>query len=424
MKHLTYPALGESCYTAALPSGLQLRVVPKPGFARKYAFLAVNVGSTDTTFVLDGKRHCVPDGIAHYLEHKMFDLPGQDAMELFAQYGGNPNAFTSYGMTAYYFSCTERFEDNLRLLLRMVTIPYFTQESVEKERGIIAQEIRMYEDSAQSRVGEDLVAALFRSHPVRVPIAGTVESIAEITPELLTACHRAFYRADHMMLCVVGDVDAELVRTIAEEGVPAAEGAPVQRDYGEAETMLPVRTRSERRMSVSMPTFSLGYKCAPPKRGMDVMRREIIGDLAGEILAGESSPLYERLYAQGLIDSGFSVGYESVKDACLLTAEGDSSDPEAVAAAIAAEAEHLAKDGFDRALFDRLKKSAMGRRMRGLDSFESICYRICAYYFEGVEYFDFPAAYAAVTPEDVAQFLNETLRPERACLATVLPKEE
>lgn len=424
MKRQDYPNLGESCYSAVLPSGLQLRIVPKSGFARKYAFLAVNFGSVDTAFVTDGKRQRVPDGIAHYLEHKMFDLPEQDAMTLFAQYGGSPNAFTSYGMTAYYFSCTERFEDNLRLLLQMVTTPYFTPESVEKERGIIAQEIRMYEDSAQSRVGEDLFAALFRSHPIRVPIAGTVESIAEITPELLQMCHRAFYRPDNMMLCVVGDVDAETVRAIAEAEVASADGALAQRDYGEAETMLPVQRRIRRSMSVSMPTFALGYKCEPPKAGMDTMRREIIGDLAGEILAGESSPLYERLYEQGLIDAGFSAGYESVKDACLFTAEGDSRDPEAVAAAIAEEAERIRAEGFDRALFERLRKSALGRRMRDLDSFESICYRICAYYFEGVEYFSFPEAYATVTPEDVAQFLTQTLQSERASLATVLPKEE
>ena len=425
MKHQEFPGLGESCFSAALPSGLQLRVVPKRGFARKYAFLAVNFGSVDTAFVLNGEKHRVPDGIAHYLEHKMFDLPGQDATELFAEYGGSPNAFTSYGMTAYYFSCTERFEDNLRLLLRMVTTPYFTPESVEKERGIIAEEIRMYEDSAQSRVGEDLFAALFAQHPIRVPIAGTVESIAAITPELLTACHRAFYRPDNMILCVAGDVDAEAVRAVAEDEIAApVEGALAQRDYGAAETMLPVRQRSERRMSVSMPTFALGYKCAPPAPGMDTMRREIIGDLAGEILVGESSPLYERLYEQGLIDADFSAGYESVKDACLFSAEGDSRDPETVAAAIAEQAARIRAEGFDRALFERLKKSALGRRMRDLDSFESICYRICAYSFEGVEYFRFPEAYAAVTPEDVAQFLAETLLPERACLTTVIPKEE
>lgn len=424
MKHLEYPNLGESCFQAVLPSGLQLRVVPKRGFARKYAFLAVNSGAIDTAFVLNGRHQRVPDGIAHYLEHKMFDLPEQDAMSLFAQYGASPNAFTSYGMTAYYFACTERFEDNLRLLLRMVTTPYFTQESVDKERGIIAQEIRMYEDSAHSRVGEDLFSALFRSHPIRVPIAGTVESIAEITPQLLEDCHRAFYRPDNMILCVVGDVEAETVRSIAEAGTAAAEGQLAQRDYGAAETMLPCRSRSERRMSVSMPTFALGYKCAPPQRGMEAMCREVIGDLAAELLAGESSPLYERLYAEGLIDADFSAGYESVKDACLLTAEGDSRDPEAVAAAIAQEAERIRAEGFDRAAFERLKKSALGRRMRDLDSFESICYRICAYYFGGAEYFDFPAAYAAVTAEDVAEFLTQTMQPERACLATVLPKED
>ena len=298
--------------------------MPKPGFARRYAFLGVDFGSIDTAFTRNGRKLRMPDGIAHYLEHKMFDLPDGNAMNLFAAHGGSPNAFTSYSMTAYYFDCTENFEENLKILLRMVTTPYFTEESVEKERGIIGQEIRMYEDSAESQVYEDLFRCMFREHPVRVPIAGTVQSVGEITAQSLYDCHAAFYRPANMILCVAGDVDPERVAAIAEELVPPETGALPERDYGAPEQMQCPCPRKERVMEVSMPTFALGFKCPPPEPGFEAMRREIIGDIAAEILTGESSPLYQRLYEAGLIDAGFSAGYESVKEACLLSASGDS----------------------------------------------------------------------------------------------------
>ena len=172
-----------------------------------------------------------------------------------------------------------------------------------------------------------------------------------------------------------------------------------------------------------MPTFAFGFKCAPPAPDA-LMHREVLGDLAAEILAGESSELYQRLYERGLIDAGFSVGYESVKDACLLSASGDSTDPEAVQRALLSEAAHIAKNGVDPAQFARLVKSALGRRTRDLDSFESICYLMGgSYYFDGVDYLRFPEVYASVTPEDVRRFLAETVQPERAALAVVRPKE-
>lgn len=417
----SYPAIGERCLEETLQNGLRLRVVPKAGFARKYAFLAVDFGSIDTHFSLAGKPYVMPDGIAHYLEHKLFELPQGDATARFAELGGSPNAFTSYSMTAYYFSCTEHFDENLRLLLDMAFTPWFPEESVQRERGIIAQEIKMYEDSADSRVSEDMMAALFSHHPVRVPIAGSVESIASITGEKLMDCYRAFYRPDNMMLCVVGDVDADAVRAMAAT-VPAAQGPAPVRSYGAPEALLPCSSKTCRRMAVSMPTFSIGFACPPPEG--DPMLREIVADLAAEILAGESSPLYQRLYEAGLIDSAFGAGYESIRDACLLSVTGDSEDPEAVLAAILEEAARISAEGFDPAQLQRLKKSALGRRLRELDSFETICYHSCAWCFEGVDYFSFPAVYEKVTPEAVAQFIRHNITPERAVLSVVCPESE
>ncbi len=422
MNYVAFPRIGEGYFEARLPNGMLIRVVPKRGFAQKYAFVGVDFGSIDTAFTLDGRGCRVPDGIAHYLEHKMFDLPDGNAMDGFARTGANCNAFTSYSMTAYYFSCTESFEENLSLLLRMVTTPCFTAESVEKERGIIAQEIRMYEDSPETQVSENLFAALYAEHPVRKPIAGTVESIGTITPELLYDCFRAFYRPSNMLLCVVGDVDAEKVAELAAAVTGGEMQTPPRRDYGKKEAMMPAQASVSRTMEVSMPTFAIGFKCEPAETGLEAMRREIIGDLAAEILVGESSALYQRLYEDGLIDAGFSAGYESVKDACQLSASGDSDEPEQVLEAILQEAERIRQEGFEEELFRRLKKSSLGRRTRDLDSFESICYRICAYHFDGADYFRFPEAYASVTPADVSDFLVRTVCRERAVLSVVHPK--
>ena len=424
MKRLEYPALGETVFAGRLPCGLELRVVQKRGFARVNAFLAVDFGSIDTDFTFEGARRRVPDGIAHYLEHKMFDLPEGNAGNRFSESGAYSNAFTSYGMTAYYFSCTEETEQNLRLLLRMVLTPYFTAESVEKERGIIEQEIRMYEDSADSRAGEELNRCLYASHPLRVPIAGTVESIAAITPELLTLCHRAFYQPANMMLCVVGDVDPERIAAIVADCVPQTEAALPVRHYGGGETLLPVTRERLLRMEVSMPTFSAGFKCPPPERTGDPMRQEVLCELASELLCGESSPLYARLYEANLIDSDFSAGYESTRHAALFSASGDSRDPRAVLDALLAEAQRIAREGVDRTRFERLKKSSIGRRTRDLDGFDSISYRICAYHFDGADYLTFPRAYERVTPEEIQDFLAQTVVPERAALCIVEPRRD
>jgi len=417
-----YPHLGETVYERTLSNGLLSRVIKKPGFAKTYAFLAVNYGSMDTTFTWNGRSVSSPQGVAHYLEHKMFDMPDKNVMQLFSQYGGSPNAFTSYDITAYYVECTDHFRENFELLLSYVSTPYFTQESVEKERGIIAQEIRMYEDSADSRVYEKLFEIMYASHPIRNNIAGTVESIREISAETLYDCYHAFYVPENMMLCVVGDVEPEQVFEMAEQILPAVKSGAVQRDFGKPEQMQPERAMETCRMEVSMPMFALGFKTEPAAFGVDSMVQEVVGDLAAEILMGESSPLYTELYEENLIDSGFSCGYEGLKGASVLTASGDSQNPELVLERILQEAERIQRAGIDEALFLRLKKSALGRRMRDLDGFESICYRTCAYHFEGVDYFSFPEVFRAVSQEQVSQFLARTVCRERAAISLILPK--
>lgn len=416
--------LDERVFQTVLPNGLPVFVVPKPGFSKKSAYLCVNYGSIDTCFSLGAPARLLrsPDGTAHYLEHKMFDLPGRDVMAEFSGLGANPNAFTSYAMTAYYFSCTDHFDRCLELLLQFVSTPYFTEESVEKERGIISQEIRMYEDSADSRVYEDLFAALYRTHPVRVPIAGSTESIAAITPASLLEAYRAFYQPGNMVLSVVGDVDPESVAALAQRVLPASSGSAPLRDYGPAETPDADRAEFHRTMDVAMPTFQLGFKCTPAPKGPQSARQQLVGDLAAEALMGESSDLYLRLYRQGLIDSSFACGFEALPGAALLSCGGDSLQPEAVRDAICQEARRLVREGIPEPLFRRLVRSALGRRIRALDSFHSTCFRLCASYFEGADFWDFSRLYATITKEETEAFLQQAIRENNRSLCVVLPR--
>ena len=418
-----FAQLGEHYFEEQLSNGLLVRVIEKPGFAKRYAFIATDYGSIDAAFLLDGKKYTTPQGVAHYLEHKMFDLPEGNAMQAFSKYAGANNAFTSYTMTAYYVECTEHLEENLAILLRMVTTGYFTEESVEKERGIIAQEIRMYDDSAESAVMENLFRLMYQNHPVRNAIAGTVESIRDITADTLKLCHDTFYDPSNLILCVIGDVDAKAVIEQAKRQTPEGKKPCVVRCYGAPEPEAVKTRRTETQMEISMPAFAIGFRCPDAGRGMEAMRTEFIGDLAGEILIGESSPLYQKLYDENVIDADFSVGYERMKGMALLALTGDSTDVDRILREVLQEAGRVNKTGVDHALLARLKKSALGRRLRDLDGFEGTCYRMCAYYFDGAEYLDYPDAFSSVTAQDVEQFIRENVKKDRAFVSVILPRD-
>ncbi|MGM9604956.1 MAG: EF-P 5-aminopentanol modification-associated protein YfmH [Faecousia sp.] len=422
MTEFQYPELDEQLYQEVLPGGLTVAVVPRKGFARSIAYFVTDFGSIHTDFRLEGVNYTTPAGVAHYLEHKMFELPGnRDVAAEFAALGASVNAFTSYDMTAYYFSCTQAFGDCLRLLLEFVSTPYFTQESVDRERGIIDQEIGMNLDAPDSVIFDRLMAILYENHPIRVPILGTGESIREITPEILELCHRAFYHPGNMLLCVIGDVDPEAVKRIALEVL----GTQV-RPMGEKcthwpEAMTPVEAETVCAMEVAMPTFSLAFKCEPIGLGSEAIRREMVADLAAEALFGESSELYLQLYEQGLIDSSFGGGFETVQGCAMLCASGDSDDPRAVRDAILAQAEKLVEEGIGQEEFLRLKRSALGRRIRGLDSLDGTCFRICAYHFSDFDYFRFPEVYRGIEKQEILEFLARVVRRERCAISIINP---
>ena len=416
-----YPQLDEQVYRKQLENGLTLMVVPRKGFQKKLVYFATDYGSIHTHYVLNGKTMEAPAGVAHYLEHKLFDMPRGEVTAEFAALGANPNAFTSYDMTAYYFSCTDNFESCLRLLLEFVSTPYFTEESVAKEQGIIGQEIDMTADSPDTRVFENLVKAMYPSHPIHTPILGTRDTIAQITPQILTDCHRAFYDTSNMILCVVGDVDAMEVENIATEMLGNEKQAPGEKRQSWQETMTCPTPEISDQMEVAMPMFQLAFKCEPIGKGEEAVRREIIGDLAAEALFGESSALYLQMYEDGLIDSSFGGGFETIDGMAMLTASGDSDDPCAVRDAILRRAESLMSSGIAEKDFLRMKRSALGRRIRDLDSFDSTCFRLCAYHFSGFDYFDFPKVFQSITVSEILAFIQQVVTGQRCCLSVITP---
>ena len=424
MELTNYPQLGEKVYREVLSNGLTVAVVPRPGFTKKLCYFVTDFGAIHTDFTLDGKHWSVPAGIAHYLEHKMFDLPGRDVSAEFAALGAIPNAFTGYDVTAYYFSCTENFRECLDLLLEFVSTPYFTQETVQKEQGIIGQEIDMNRDNPDTQIFEMLMENMYDRHPIRIPILGRRETIAKITPENLTACHNAFYRPDNMLLCVVGDVDPEEVKAIAEKRLGNGDYPPVERVRRWEEALTCATAYEEKTMDVAMPMFHLGFKCESWEPGEEATRRELTAELAAEALFGESSPLYQQLYEAGLIDTSFGGGFETIDGMALFTASGDSNNPKAVTEAILARADQIVREGLDEADFLRMKRSALGRRIRSLDSFDATCYRICAYHFSGFDYFRFPAVYRDIQATDVYSFLKKSITRDNMSLTVILPKEE
>ena len=424
MEQLQFTQVGETMYHEKLDNGLNVFVFPKSEFQKGYAFFAANYGGMDMRFCLDGEWHNTPAGVAHYLEHKMFDTEEGNALQDLAANGASPNAFTSNAITGYYFDSTEKFEENLRILLSFVSVPWFTQESVDKERGIIGQEIGMIEDDPHWKGFMNLMEAMYKHHPIRVSVAGSVESIAKITPETLYACHKAFYNPANMVLCVAGPVDPEHICEVAREILPKQAGPIAAKDYGEKEQHQVVRSFIEERMEVSAPIFHLGYKGDALVNGEARLRQELVGHLALEVLLGNSSPLYAKLYREGLINQEFSYGYESDPGCAFLVANGESKDPEAVRQMVAEEAARIGREGVNPGLWERVKKGVYGNKVRGLNSFENLCVGQAQAFFAGHDFLRFAELFGSITKEEAEELIAGWVMEERTALSVVRAKEE
>lgn len=417
-----FPALGEHYFEEKLPNGLTVRVIPRPGFAKKFAFLATDFGSIDMRFFFAGKDCAVPAGVAHYLEHKMFDLPEGNAMEQYAEYGGGNNAFTNYTMTAYYVECTDCFEENLKILLRMVTTPYFTDESVNKERGIIEQEIRMGEDRPGARILRDMLGGLYHRHPVRLDIAGSVSSIAEITAERLYRCYERYYDLRNMVLVVAGRITANEVIDCADRHLPQTAPPPAAPGYFRA--VLPdepdgaATVRTERTMPVSAPLFYLGIK--EPPAPADAM--SAAGDrLIRMLIANNSRPLYGRLMAQGLINHSFGAGYFCGPGFGTWLFGGESNDPDRVAHEILEEIRRLQRDGVTERELEPLRRAWYGNAVSSFEQAGACAEILLDDLIDGLVPFSVLEALTKITPEEITRQLRRRLPTEAHTLSIVRP---
>lgn len=423
MKEIKSEALREKYYEIDHKSGLKIFVMPKENYKSAYAVFGTKYGSIDNRFKRsDSEGYIeVPAGIAHFLEHKLFESDELDAFARYAETGASANAYTSFDKTCYLFQCSDRFDDSLRILLDFVTHPYFTRETVEKEQGIIGQEITMYYDVAGWMSMFNLLRCLYKNHPVRIDIAGTVESISEITDKLLYDCYDTFYNLHNMVLAVVGNIDVNRVIAICDECLKKAKDITVERAFEEEPRGI-VKNYEEYNLAMSMPVFSFGYKekCEAPER----TQQEVIETcILLDIIAGESSPLYSELFGKGLINSSLSkeyfngYGYEAV------IFEGESKDPKAVAETIKKEIARLKKEGIDKNLFETVRRNLYGREIMAYNDIDGVANALADSYFSGHKIFETMDIYKSVTKADIENRLAGMMEEEYSALSVVKSRD-
>lgn len=419
---------GENIYYKKHESGLSIYIMPRKGYSSSYAIFGTKYGSVDSKFIVPGENEVtkVPDGIAHYLEHKMFDQPdGSNVFDKFSKYGGEANAFTSFNMTAYLFSATANFNENLEVLMDYVQSPYFTKESVEKEQGIIGQEIRMYDDNAPWRLFFNFLGLMYNNNPVKLDIAGTVESISKIDHELLYKCYNTFYNLSNMTIMVTGDLDENKVLEVIEKNiksnVPFTE--EIKRIYPDEPENVAGKYK-EQKISVANPLFMAGWKDNDVGySGKKLLKKIIEMEILTEMLFGKGSKLYEDLYKKGLINQSFSCEYSPQKDYGYTAIEGESMDPKKVYDEVSNYIENLRKTGLSEDDFYRIKNVIWGDYIRSYNDIESYAHTFLTMSFLDINYFDYYDEYNKVTFDDISKRFIEQFDNEVSVLSVIYPND-
>lgn len=413
-------SLGEQYTVIHHPSGLDVMVWKMEGFSTTEALFAAKYGSVNTRFKTDrtGDFIDVPEGIAHYLEHKLFENEDTDVFDLYAATGANANAFTSFDETAYTFSTSQNWEQALEILLDFVQKPYFTEENVAKEQGIIGQEIKMCEDSPERRCFFNLLKAMYVNHPVNIEIAGTVESISHITPELLYDCYYTFYNLHNMVLAIAGNVDEDKVVEICDRMLKPNEDIRLETAFpDELETV--AQKKITAKFPVGMPIFSIGFK-SEACGGEDYERKSVITNMLLQLMFGTASPLYKELFDEGLINSQF--GYEEFSGSdsfftCIIS--GESHDPDEVYRRICREIERVKKEGIDKKSFENIRKSKYGRIVRALNNVENCATSMMESYFNGTTVFSGAKVLAELTAEDCEKSFCEIFNCGNSAISVI-----
>ena len=430
---MVYECLNEKIYTEKLENGLQVVIIPKKGGLKKYAAYATHFGSINYKFKTDGESGVitVPDGVAHFLEHKLFEQEdGVNALDKLTKMGANPNAYTSFNHTSYLFECTENFEEVLKALIHFVQNPYLTEENVEKEKGIIGQEIQMYDDDPHWQLFFGLLNSLYGSHAITKDIAGTIESIAEITPETLYHCYNTFYDPSNMILCVCGDVDVdETISIIKSEAKAQKVFSEIDRFYGDEDENIKVK-KTEKKMDVSMPMFMIGFKdlsnIGKLKAGMpdtinETIKYDVSMQILLELITGESTELFEKLYNEGLITKGLAGEFSSEEDYAFSAISGETKNVDEVVRRINNRIKELKENGLNKEEFERIKKMLYGRFVRGFEDVSTIANMFVNDFFRGVNASKYTDVYKTIDQEYVEKVLRNHFDFEKQVLSVILP---
>lgn len=418
---------GEQYTYVKHPTGLDIYIWKMEDYSTTHALFGTKYGSINTKFKTKDEPDfiTVPNGIAHYLEHKLFENEDCDVFSLYAKTGASANAYTSFDKTCYLFSCTDNVYESLEILLSFVQNPYFTEETVRKEQGIIGQEIRMYDDDAGWRVFFNMLQGMYHNHPVKIDIAGTVESIAKINAELLYKCYHTFYNLNNMVLSIAGNVDEDKVLELCGKLLKNNDNPELETAFeDEPETVC--KKEVVQRLEISMPMFNIGFK-AKPENGLDALRAEVETNFVLSMLADESSDFYKKLYDEGLINSSFSSEVFKGDGYFCSIFGGESRDPRLVRDKLIEEIDRCKKEGFDRERFNCVKKAYFGALIRNLNDAEAIATNMINAGMEGLSFFDVIETVAAVSFEDMAKRLEKQFDTENVTISIIEPisgKEE
>lgn len=400
-------------------SGLNILVWEMEGFSTTEALFGTKYGSINTRFkTCDDKEYTVvPEGIAHFLEHKLFENEDCDVFDLYAKTGASANAYTSFDKTCYLFSCSDNYRESLDILLSFVQSPYFTKESVDKEQGIIAQEIKMCNDNPGNRVFYNMLRCLFHNHPVKIDIAGTVESIAQIDAQLLYKCYNTFYNLHNMVLVVAGNVKADEVLEIADRRLEECKDLRLETLF-QSEPDSIVKKEMIDKMSVGLPIFNIGYKSSPCS-GYSRIKAELEAYVATSIMSDPSSSLYKSLMDEELINTTFSTEVFTGDGYFTVIFGGESKNPREVYKRINNEIERIRTDGLNRNIYDNIKKCTYGSSIRELNNPEAVASLMINSYFEDVSPFDTLKVLSEMTYEDVMKCICERIIPDRSAISII-----
>lgn len=421
MRHIKYhELLNEYLHIYEAESGIKCYVVPKQGFQQKQAMIAVNYGGIDNEFEVNGVKHKMPAGLAHFLEHKLFEDEKQNIFQQFSSLGATANAFTSFTNTAYYFSCAENFEDNFKLLLDFVQTPYFTDENVEKEKGIITQEININDDDPSWTVYINMLTGLYHNKDYRQKIAGTVSSIKKIDKDMLLECYNKFYTPRNMAVVCCGDLDEETIFRIVDEKIESKPYSEIKRIVKDEPEKIHKRSIKEHSV-ISTPLFYFGFK--DNDRETPIMQKTAAIKVLLDILSGQSSSFYTKMYAKGLIDGRFSAEYVDNTFFANSIFFGFSKDWEEVKFGLLQEIDKLKKNGIDDQHFERIKNKHIGRFIRGFNDIDSIVSTQVDYFSKGTDLFEVLDIYKKLQKDTLLKFLASHLKEENMTSSIVTPEK-